>query len=110
MGQQLIGIDVVTTSDDDAEVRLSGELDLASADAVSTCLEHLISEGCRQVTVNLSDVTFLDSSGMAVFTVMHRLLEDIGGTFKVSNPRPRIARVFDMAGMSAIVPVITTED
>ncbi|HYF47056.1 MAG TPA: STAS domain-containing protein [Acidimicrobiales bacterium] len=48
-------------------VRVSGELDLAGADAVRVALDEAIGDEAERVELDLGDLAFLDSSGLSVF-------------------------------------------
>lgn len=47
-----------------ARVRVAGEVDLATAPQVATCLDEHIASGVKLVELDLSAVTFLDSTGV----------------------------------------------
>jgi anti-sigma B factor antagonist len=46
--------------------RLAGELDLASLPDIRTGLDNLLSRPSQPLQIDLTDLTFLDSSGVAV--------------------------------------------
>ena len=58
-------VDVIQTNDR-AVVRLTGELDVATAPRVREEIDRLIEHGVWTVIVDLSSLSFIDSSGMAV--------------------------------------------
>ena len=81
-------------------VRLVGELDLGSAPAAATSLELK----CQQVDlleVDLSELTFIDSSGVRVLLRAFKDLADRGGTLVLEYPTPTVQRVFDLLGLAA---------
>jgi anti-sigma B factor antagonist len=55
-----------------AEVR--GELDMQTAPQLQRVLEGLVRSGHGDISVNCSGLTFIDSSGLAVFTLIDKLL------------------------------------
>lgn len=63
-------------SDGTALVTVAGELDIASADQLRSVLAELRSQGdIEQLVVDLTDVPFIDSSGMGVLVGAQRLAE-----------------------------------
>ena len=42
-------------------VEVSGEIDIASARALSSCLNDCLSEACIEMTLDMTQVTFIDS-------------------------------------------------
>ena len=57
----------VTGPAEGPRVRVSGELDLAGADAVRVALDEAIGDEAERVELDLGDLAFLDSSGLSVF-------------------------------------------
>ena len=58
---------LVTAQEDDATViRVAGELDLASADELDQAIRKAEETGIGTIVVNLSDLSFIDSTGLSV--------------------------------------------
>jgi anti-sigma B factor antagonist len=59
---------VETTSDDDGTtiVRVGGDLDIGSVPGVEAELEPILASGAAQIAFDLSGVSFMDSSGIAM--------------------------------------------
>jgi anti-sigma B factor antagonist len=55
----------VSRESDTASVRTVGELDLATVPVLSAQIADLRQAGCRHVIIDLSDLTFMDSTGCA---------------------------------------------
>jgi anti-anti-sigma factor len=53
----------IVAANDPGHFRLEGELDLNNADELAELIEREMSEG-RQVVLNLSNLSFMDSSGI----------------------------------------------
>ena len=68
---ELVTVDVTGTA---SHVRLSvsGEIDSSSAPVVRQQLDVLFDDEVREVTVDLTAVTFLDSAGLCVLAAAHR--------------------------------------
>jgi anti-anti-sigma factor len=47
-------------------VRVHGEIDLSNAQEVSTAIGSAMGQEARRLVVDLSDITYLDSSGVAL--------------------------------------------
>ena len=56
-----------------------------------------------QLTLDLSGVTFMDSSGIAVLLRTLRQMEQLGGTLRVVRIPPQSRRVLDAAGVGRLV-------
>lgn len=95
----------VTNRDSALAIVLSGEIDHHGAremmaqltDAIATRLPtHLI--------LDLSGVTFMDSSGIAVLLRALRQTQHIGGSLRVTNIPTQARRVLDAAGVGRLIP------
>jgi anti-sigma B factor antagonist len=85
-------------------VRLVGELDLAAAGDVRSSLTGLLGGG-TDVVVDLAELTFIDSSGMAVLLVANRLAHERGHNFTLRRPAPNVARALSIGGIDQVISV-----
>ena len=77
-------------------VRVIGEVDLATSPQLRECLTGL--DGV--VLVDLSDVGFLDSSGLNALIGSKKHLMAVGGVLRLEGAQPHVRHVFDVMGMS----------
>jgi anti-anti-sigma factor len=92
--------------EEDAAVVLSlaGELDMASADQVLEELDRVQSEGAAELVIDLSELTFMDSTGLrAILTADAR--SRLEGPKLTLVPGPEaVHRVFELTGMAGRLP------
>jgi len=90
-------------------VSVSGELDLYVERELREALEAADLLGLPTVVVDLSGVTFMDSTacGILVGEARRRGRENGGGLVLVSNST-RTGRILEVAGIDGIVPVHET--
>ena len=77
-------------------LELSGELD------VSTCqglVSELVGVPGSLVVIDLSKVSFMDSSGLGVINRARRIAMEEGGVLVVSRPQPMVHRVLQITGL-----------
>jgi anti-sigma B factor antagonist len=85
-------------------VRLCGELDLYTAPQLENELETLIRAGAEHVLVDLTDVPFLDSSGLAVLLgAAGRLGRE---SFALTGLGRETRRVLEITGTDGVLTVI----
>ena len=85
-------------------VKLSGELDHHSAEQTRNMLDTLLKDiTVRDLTLDLSGVTFMDSAGLGVILGRYRILSMRGGQLTVSGMSGAIDKIFRMSGVYAIV-------
>ena len=56
-------------------VRAVGELDIASAPSVTTAAEDAFADGYRLLLLDLSGISFMDSTGLSALLALHREAE-----------------------------------
>ncbi|MDD6160485.1 MAG: STAS domain-containing protein [Oscillospiraceae bacterium] len=85
---------------------LSGEIDHHGARVMMGELEEAIAALLpRRLTLDLSGVTFMDSSGIAVLLRAQKRMRALGGTVQVTAVPPQPRRVLDAAGMGRLIPI-----
>lgn len=88
-------------------LRLVGELDHAAAQTVMPGIEDAVEEYLpRRCVLDMTGVSFMDSSGIAVILKTDRLLRQTGGVLALSGVPGQVRRVLDVAGLTKIVPVL----
>jgi len=87
---------------------LVGELDHHSAKTTMKKLERFIDEYIpRDCVLDFSDLSFMDSSGIAVILRVHKIMKATGGRAWVDNPQNQPLRVIDASGIERIVRIST---
>ena len=81
-----------------AVVRLAGELDLYTADAVREALVRALDPAPERVVVDLADVTFIDSTALGVLIEARRRLPDVG-RFRLASPGLEVRRALEVSGL-----------
>ena len=92
-------------SDGDCTVAIDGEFDMAATFAVEPALERALrAPDLRQLTLDLSGLTFIDSVGIGVVIRLAAELEARGIELRIV-PGPRhVHRVFTSVGMAQVLP------
>lgn len=86
-------------------VHIAGEIDVTSAAVLRDALEALIADGRRRLTLDLSDVTFLDSTGLGIVVGRLKRLARHGGTMSVAASHERVRRVFTITGLDQLLEI-----
>jgi anti-anti-sigma factor len=81
-------------------LRLFGELDLVSAEAVQHALVALARS---EVVVDLSQLEFIDSSGLAALLRARRRIEEAGQRLEIRGAQGATRRVFEAAGLADVL-------
>ncbi len=81
-------------------VRVKGELDLADSDALT---ERLGGLSDRTVVVDLSELAFIDSSGLRAFVAAKLKAADAGHELLLTRPQPNVERLFAVTGLDGLI-------
>jgi anti-anti-sigma factor len=84
-------------------VILAGEYDIATIPGVHLRLEELLSHSAEVVVVDLAELSFMDSSGVAILL---RIANHFG-PIEVANASPIICRMIQGLGLSGVLRMPT---
>jgi stage II sporulation protein AA (anti-sigma F factor antagonist) len=85
---------------------LSGELDHHEARTTIRSIEELMDEYMpRDCVLDMSELSFMDSSGIAVIIRVSRRMKTLGGRAWIENPAKQPQRVIEAAGIDRLVTV-----
>jgi stage II sporulation protein AA (anti-sigma F factor antagonist) len=82
------------------ELRIRGRLDGYWADHLQNSLAETMREGHDRIRLELSDVNFMSSAGIAVLMRCYRQLQRIDGSLAVIRPSPQVRTVLQMTGLA----------
>jgi anti-sigma B factor antagonist len=81
-----------------------GELDMASAPPLDAALHRICADGAEQVALDLSRLTFMDSTGLRVMLVAKDLCERHGCEFQLIPGPAQVQRLFEVTGLLEQLP------
>ena len=85
-----------------AVVALSGEIDLAGLDDLQSAIEPHLAPG-QTVVLDLSGVTFADSTLLRVLSQARGKADQAGGALVVRNPSDQIRQVLSIGNLDDLV-------
>ncbi|PZO17893.1 MAG: anti-sigma factor antagonist [Leptolyngbya foveolarum] len=86
-----------------------GRLDITTAWQFRLRLQETISEATPHILVNLSEVNFIDSSGLTSLVAGMRDADKIDGSFRICNVHPEAKLVFEVTMMDSVFEIYDTE-
>ncbi|MEU7754258.1 STAS domain-containing protein [Micromonospora sp. NPDC049101] len=84
-------------------LRLAGELDMSTAPQLTAAIDSLTADGESRVLLDLTDLTFCDSTGMAVFVRGDNRAAADGGWLRLVGANGRVDRVLRMTGLADVL-------
>jgi anti-sigma B factor antagonist len=92
---------------DTSVLTVEGDLDLASAPSLKWALADLQSGGHRHVVVDLSKVTFIDSTALGVLVGAQRAM-DAGVRLAIACTEENVLRIFELTGLDGMFEIVPT--
>ena len=89
-------------------VVVSGEIDIATAPTVERALLRA-EESHDLVAIDLTNTSFMDSTGLHMIVAANRRLRERGGRLLVVEGPPQIRRLFDVTSMSNHLDLVRDE-
>ena len=88
-------------------VLLCGELDEHSASYTRITLDEMFSESSfKKIIIDLSELTFMDSTGIGVLIGRYKRMKDRDIPIYITNPSSHAEKIFKMTGLYDIMPKI----
>lgn len=84
---------------------VTGEVDLANAHELTQAGLGALTDGAMVVTVDLREVTFLDSTGLAALVTINNQARSNGAVLILSGPQPRIKHLLAVTGLDTIFTI-----
>jgi anti-sigma B factor antagonist len=96
---------VIAQSEDRIVIKVVGELDLDTAPQLRTVLVSLARQGAVHVTLDLAGMTFVDSTGLAVFVTGLKRLRQAGGDLALHSPSATAMKVLTISGLTSVFAI-----
>lgn len=91
-------------------VRVLGDFDLVSANEIREKIDNSLEETrARNLLLDLSKITFMDSSGLGVVLGRYRQIKAHQGEMIVCGIKPGLKKIFEISGIMSLMPVCNTE-
>jgi anti-sigma B factor antagonist len=91
-------------------VTVSGEVDMYTAPQLKACMLELIDGGVRRIVIDLSAVTFIDSTALGVLIGGVRRLHAASGAMALVVTSRPVERVLSITGLDRVFTIHATLD
>ena len=91
-------------------IAVTGEADLYTAPALKRELEAAIDAGGRDVVVDLTATTFMDSTALSVLVEATKRLRPDGGRVALVCIDPNIVKIFRITALDRLFPIFASRD
>jgi anti-anti-sigma factor len=88
-------------------IQLVGEADVSTR-GMAEVFDAEVAKRPRLVVVDISGLSFIDSSALSIIMRAHRALHRDGGTLALVSPSPAVARTLQLIDIARAIPVYPT--
>ena len=94
-----------TPGSDRYVITVSGEVDLATSPELDNAIIAAIESGTSSVAINLTDVSFMDSSGLGVIVRGLKRCREADKDLDLVITNERVLKVFGITGLDQVIPI-----
>jgi anti-anti-sigma factor len=95
-----VHLDIETSeTGSEASMALAGRFDAHEADSVLSGLNRLLDNGARIVGLDLQEVEFIDSTGLAVLTRVMKRARELGGDLVLVAPSTPVRVILELTAL-----------
>jgi anti-sigma B factor antagonist len=87
---------------DEAVLRIEGELDAVTAPEIRPAIEKLVGDRRTRVTVDLSALRLIDSSGVGVLVSLYKRVRALGGDVRIIGVTDQPRAIFRLLRLDAV--------
>jgi anti-sigma B factor antagonist len=91
-------------------VPLKGEIDLHVSPAVTASLNDVIDKKPERLVVDLAEVSYIDSAGLAALIQAMQKMEGYGGKFMLAGLQETVRSVFEISRLDQVFQIFPDAD
>lgn len=96
---------VTTPGSDRYLITVSGEVDLATSPDLDVAIIAAIDSGTSSVVIDLTDVSFMDSSGLGVIVRALKRCREAENDLDLVITNERVLKVFGITGLDQVISI-----
>jgi anti-sigma B factor antagonist len=89
---------------------VEGEIDINSSPDVKKAFDKLVSNKTPKIVINLSKVSYVDSSGLATLVEILKNMRSYGGRMRLSNMSTKIKSLFEITKLEKLFEIMPSEE
>jgi len=84
---------------------VSGEVDVYTASKLKEILNPLAEQQNKKLVVDLTDVNYIDSTGLGIFIGVLKTSEKSSSSLKLKGLNDRVKRLFEITGLNEVIDI-----
>ncbi|WP_100374539.1 STAS domain-containing protein [Bacillus sp. FJAT-45037] len=90
-------------------VSVTGEIDAYTAPKLREALTPLAQQENKRIVVEMSNVQYIDSTGLGIFVGILKLADANGGSLVLTGVTDRVYRLFAITGLDEVIEIEQSE-
>ncbi|MBN2288131.1 MAG: STAS domain-containing protein [Candidatus Glassbacteria bacterium] len=95
---------------DAAVISVSGDVDLYTSPEVRKAITRMCKKKVPVIVINLAEVAYMDSSGVATLVEGLQLSGRYEGAFRIVGLQPAVREVFELARLDHVFAIFESEE
>ena len=88
----------------------SGILNITQANQLRDQVDAVVGAGTKEILIDLKDVTFMDSSGLAGLVIALKTIRAAGGRLWVCSLNDQVRLLFELTNMTSVFEIFADRD
>mgnify|MGYP003590695953 CR=1 FL=1 len=84
---------------------MSGNLYIQDIEQLRCDLVQYLEKGSKWLTVNLAEVTYIDSSGLSLFVMLHKCVEQLHGGLTLRGAHGMVQEIFKRTHLDTLLSI-----
>ena len=98
---------IYTSQNEETTVKLSGEVDHHGAKSARETIDGIIREESPQTLImDMSSVTFCDSSGLGLIMGRYKKMNELGGSLLIKRPTEAVEKIIRISGLDRLIKIV----
>jgi anti-sigma B factor antagonist len=87
----------------------ASNVDFRNCEAIKSSVASLVSQGQKNILLNLGKVSFMDSSGLSVILFCKRTCDEAGGSFGIFGLQNYVNNLVNLTNLNKTISIFETE-
>ncbi|MBU2102811.1 MAG: STAS domain-containing protein [Candidatus Omnitrophota bacterium] len=89
---------------------INGEVNITTSPELRKAFEKIIHDNQKKIIIDFTQVTYIDSSGLATLIEMLQRLRKIGGSLRLANMSQKVKNVFEITKLAKLFEIADTRE
>lgn len=96
----------IEMKNDYAVYYITEEININSSPKIKKAILKLISKKSPKITIDFSEVAYIDSSGISMLIEIFKAMELYGGALQLANLSPRLKNIFEIKKLNKLFTIV----